>query len=226
MSIGRILLLVGFLGFTFSSQGQRIWDGEYNRLGLQAGVNHFSIQTDAFPITPKMSWTAGFTTWDSFKENVQFVYGINFFDFKLSMDGRTKQAPESPYAEIPFTMIGVQANFFGSYKIIDQYLSIQGGPVLQINGKFDARQDAEYFFIEGYNELNPIDLEEISSVNFNFAIGLAGGLDKVKLWLQYQYGVNNIFKKLTDDGLVEKEPGLSGLSGHVSMVTGGLIVFL
>lgn len=226
MRIRKILLLTIFFGSAFCTKAQRIWDGEYNRLGLQAGVNHFNIRSDAFPVIPKMSWTAGFTTWDSFYNDFQFIYGINFFDFKMSMDGRTKKAPESPYAEIPFTMIGVQANFFGSYKIIQQYLSVQGGPILQINGKFDARQDTEYLFIDGYSELNPIDLEEISSVNFNLAIGISGGLEKVKLWLQYQYGVNNFFKKLTDDGLGEKEPSLSGLTGHLSIMTGGLIVFL
>ncbi len=226
MSTRKILLSIFLFGTIIHSQAQRIWDGEYNRLGLQAGMNHFSIQSDALPVTPKMSWTAGFTTWDSFYNDFQFIYGINFFDFKLSMDGRVKQPADSPYAEIPFTMIGVQANFFGSYKIIEHYLSIQGGPILQINGKFDARQDAEYFFVEGYENLNPIDLETISSVNFNLAIGVAGGLEKVKLWLQYQQGVNNIFKKVTDNGLGEKEPSLADLSGHLSMLTAGLIVFL
>jgi hypothetical protein len=226
MSKRYILLLTAFLSATVFAQAQRIWDGDYNRLGLQAGVNHFNIQTDALPITPNMSWTAGFTTWDSFYNDFQFIYGINFFDFKLSMDGREKQSLDSPYSEIPFTMIGVQANFFGSYKIINEYLSVQGGPVLQINGKFDARQDKEYHFIEGYSELNPIDLENISSVNFNLAIGFAGGLEKVKIWLQYQYGVNNMFKKLGDEELVVKEPSLSNLSGHLNIVTGGLIVFL
>lgn len=226
MCIKKILLFSLLSCISFFSYSQRIWDGEYNRLGLQAGVNHFNIQTDALPITPKMSWTAGFTTWDSFYNDFEFIYGINFFDFKLSMDGRVKQPEDSPYGEIPFTMIGVQANFFGSYKVVDHYLSIHGGPIFQLNGKFDARQDAEYFFVEGYENVNPIDLEEISSVNFNLAIGVAGGLEKVKLWLQYQYGVNNMFNKLTKEGLGEKEPSLSDLSGHISMVTGGLIVFL
>ena len=226
MTLKKILLLCIFGCSAVVSSSQQIWDGEYNRLGLQAGVNHFNINTDALPITPKMSWTAGFTTWDSFYNNFEFIYGINFFDFKMSMDGRVKQPEDSPYGEIPFTMIGVQANFFGSLKIVDHYLSIHGGPILQINGKFDARQDAEYFFVEGYENLNPIDLEEISSVNFNLAVGVAGGLEKVKLWLQYQYGVNNFFNKLTKEGLGEKEPTLSDLSGHLSMVTGGLIVFL
>ncbi|MEG9327469.1 hypothetical protein V6B16_05945 [Salinimicrobium catena] len=226
MTLKKILILGFFCCFAMASHSQRIWDGEYNRLGLQAGVNHFNINTDALPITPKMSWTAGFTTWDSFYNDFEFIYGINFFDFKLSMDGRVKQPQDSEYAEIPFTMIGVQANFFGSYKLIDHYLSIHGGPILQINGKFDARQDAEYFYIEGYDNVNPIDLEEISSVNFNLAAGIAGGLEKVKLWLQYQYGVNNILKKPTEEGLGEKEPALADLSGHISMVTFGLIIFL
>lgn len=222
---GKPILALLLLVLPMNSTAQRIWDGEYNRLGLQAGVNHFNITSDLLPITPQMSWTAGFTTWDSFYNDFQFIYGINFFDFKLNMDGREREAVDSPYAKIPFTMIGVQANFYGSYKIIGHYLSIQGGPILQVNGKFDARQDAEYYFIEGYN-LNPIELEEIPSVNFNLGIGLSGGLETVKLWIQYQYGVNDLFKNIVEEGLEEKEPALSELSGHISMVTGGLIVFL
>lgn len=226
MNHKRILLLASLCSVSFFSSAQRLWDGEYNRLGLQAGVNHFTIQDkNTLPISSGMSWTAGFTTYDSFYNDFQFIYGINFFNLKLTMDGREKEPADSPYAEIPFSMIGVQANFFGSYKIIEHYLNIHAGPIVQVNGKFDARQDTEYYIIEGYN-INPIDLEEISKVNFNLAVGLAGGMEKVKLWVQYQYGVNNIFKKLTDNGLGEKDSRLEDLSGHISMITGGLIVFL
>lgn len=226
MNIQRILLLVCLFCLPFICSGQRIWDGEYNRLGLQAGINNFTIQTsEPLPISSGISWTAGFTTWDSFYNDFMFIYGINFYDLKLTMDGREDEDPDSPYAEIPFNMIGVQVNFFGSYKIVDHYLSIHGGPILQLNGKFDARQDTEYYSIEGF-DANPIDLEEVSKFNFNLAIGLAGGLEKVKAWVQYQYGVNNIFKKLTDDGLGKKDPKLQNLTGHISIFTGGLIVFL
>lgn len=227
MNLSKIFLLVSICSISFFSNAQhRLWDGEYSRLGLQAGINHFSIQDDnMLPMTSGISWTAGFTTYDSFYNDFQFIYGINFFNNKLTMDGREKEAADSPYAEIPFNMIGVQANLFLSYKIVDQYFNIHAGPIVQVNGKFDARQDTEYFIIEGY-DINPIDLEEISKVNFNLAAGLAGGLEKVKLWVQYQYGLNNIFKKLTDEGLGEKDARLEDLSGHISMITGGLIVFL
>lgn len=226
MNLKKILLIACLSGISFFSNAQRDWDGEYNRLGLQAGINHFAIQDDnLLPISSGISWTAGFTTYDSFYNDFQFIYGINFFDFKLTMDGRENEPADSPYAEIPFNMIGVQANFFVSYKIIEHYFNIHAGPIVQVNGKFDARENTEYYIIEGY-DINPIDLEEISKVNFNFGVGLAGGMEKIKLWVQYQYGVNNIFKKLTDNGLSEKDSRLEGLTGHISMITGGLIVFL
>lgn len=226
MNLKKILLITCLSGISFFSNAQRHWDGEYNRLGLQAGINHFAIQDDnLLPISSGISWTAGFTTYDSFYNDFQFIYGINFFDFKLTMDGRENEPADSPYAEIPFNMIGVQANFFVSYKIIEHYFNIHAGPIVQVNGKFDARENTEYYIIEGY-DINPIDLEEISKVNFNFCVGLAGGMEKIKLWVQYQYGVNNIFKKLTDNGLSEKDSRLEGLTGHISMITGGLIVFL
>ncbi|NJW55343.1 hypothetical protein HC175_20735, partial [Salinimicrobium sp. CDJ15-91] len=74
MDFKKFLLLGVLLIFSFSTQAQRrIWDGEYNRLGLQAGANYFNIVTNDLEVQPKVSWTAGFTTRASFYENWQFV---------------------------------------------------------------------------------------------------------------------------------------------------------
>ena len=56
------LILAGIFLLPFAAQSQRMWKGAYNRLGLKAGANHFSIVTDDLPSEANTSWTAGFTT--------------------------------------------------------------------------------------------------------------------------------------------------------------------
>lgn len=226
MDLKKILLLGIITFFTLNTNAQRsIWDGSYNRLGVQAGANYFNIVTNDFQVTPKVSWTAGFTTRASFYENWQFVYGVNFYDFKLDIEGREKLELTSPLQAIEYSMIGVQGNFFASYKLYEHFLSVEAGPVVQVNGKLDARQDKELWYIGNYN-VNAIDIEKISAFNVNMAVGLSGGMETVKFWLQYQYGLNNMLKGLEDEGLQEKDAGMSNPKGHMSMVAGGITIFL
>lgn len=226
MDLRKILLFGIVLFFSFNADAQRrVWDGEYTRLGLQAGANYFNIVTNDFQTTPKVSWTAGFTTRASFYENWQFIYGINFYDLQLDIDGREKVELTSPIEAIEYSLIGVQGNFFASYKLYDHYLSIEAGPVVQVNGKLDARQDKELWWVGNYN-VNAIDIEKISTFNVNLAVGLSGGFETVKFWAQYQYGLNNMLKGLDDEGLEEKDAGLTNLKGHMSMIAAGITMYL
>ncbi|NJX17115.1 hypothetical protein HC176_16710, partial [Tamlana crocina] len=140
-------------------------------------------------------------------------------------DGREKVELTSPIEAIEYNMIGVQGNFFASYKLLDHYLSVEAGPVLQVNGKLDARQDKELWFV-GNTNVNAIDIEKISTFNVNLALGLSGGMETVKFWAQYQYGLNNMLKGLEDEGLEEKDAGMSNLKGHMSMIAAGITMFL
>lgn len=226
MDFKKFLLFGIIIFFSVNAHAQRsMWDGSYNRLGIQAGANYFNIVTNDFQVTPKVSWTAGFTTRASFYENWQLVYGVNFYDYKLDIEGREKIELTSPMEAIEYNMIGVQGNFFASYKLYEHYLSVELGPVVQVNGKLDARQDKELWYIGNYN-VNAIDIEKISAFNVNMALGLSGGMETLKFWVQYQYGLNNMLKGLDDEGLEEKDAGMSNLKGHMSMLAGGVTIFL
>lgn len=226
MDLKKIILFAGIFFFTFSSRAQRrLWDGEYNRLGLQGGVNLFNIVTDDLEVSPKVSWTAGFTTRASFYENFQLVYGVNFYDFRVEIDGRQKIEETAANTPIEYNMIGVQGNIFASYKLVDRYLNVEAGPVIQVNGKMEARQDKELYYVGNYN-INAIDLEEVSTFNINLAVGLSGGWETVKFWAQYQYGLNNFLKGLEDEDLQEKDPSVPSLKGNLSIISGGVTFYL
>ena len=221
----KLLLIVSILFLAFNSQAQRrVWDGQYVRLGVQAGVNHFNISTSQLPVQPATSWTAGFTTRASFYNEFQFIYGINFYDLNLKIDGR-EEIEATTLEPLDFNMIAVQGNFFGSYMLLDHYLSIEAGPVVQVNGKLDARQDIEYYYLGNY-DIEAVEYEDVSAFNVNFAVGLSGGFETVKFWVQYQHGLNNIFKRLKDEDLQEIDPDLPALRGNISMISGGVTMFL
>lgn len=226
MDAKKFLFFAALLMMSVSMQGQRrMWNGDYNRLGIKAGGNYFNILTDDLPIEPKVSWTAGFTARASFYNNFQFIYGINFYDFKIQMSGREKLATDSEKYMIDYNMIGVQASFLGSYKLYDHYLSVEAGPVVQINGKLDARQDKDYYYIEGY-DLQAIDIEKITPFSVNLAAGISGGMEAVKFWAQYQHGVNNILSGLNDNGLEDIDSDVPEFSGNMSMIAAGVVFFL
>lgn len=225
MKILKFTLLSVLLVIPLFGSAQWMWEGEYNRFGLQAGANHFNISTGDLPISAGTSWTAGFTGRASFYNDFQFVYGINFFDFRNSVAGRIEADPDSNPAGIEFNTIGVQGSLMGSLKILEHYLSVEAGPVLQINSKFNPRQDKELFYIEDY-DLQARDIREISTFNVNLAIGATGGFESFKAWVQYQHGVNNILNGLNDEGLREKDPGAADFRGYVSMFMIGIAMFL
>lgn len=221
----RYIVLMFLMLYSFLSHSQRRWEGEYNRLGLQAGVNHFNIHTGNFDVEPGTSWTAGFTGRASYYNDFQFIYGLNFFDLNAKIKGRQHKEDLEANEDVKFNMIGVQASFLGSYKIIGNYLSIEAGPVVQVNGKFEPRQDRELFYLEEY-DIQASDIENVSTVNFNVAAGISGGFENVKFFAQYQYGVNNFFGGLSGDNLEEIDPRATDISGSMTMVTGGIMVFL
>jgi len=220
----RILIFFPLLVFTLNMNAQRRFNDNYNRLGIQAGITHGSINSDNFDTTPKTSYMAGLTTRASFYKNFLIIYGVNFYEFKTGMTGYESSLLQSP-TEIDFNVIGVQLNLFLGTKIFGEYLSIEAGPVLQINSKMTTEDRYKNYFVEDYNLLAE-DLEEISKINLNLAANISAGIRDVKFWFQYQYGVNNIFKGLNTKELENKDSRATNLKAHMGFVTAGIVVYL
>lgn len=225
MDLRKIILLSIVLMIPFFASSQRIWRGDYNRLGLQGGVNYFNIHTGDLPVDPGISWTAGFSARASFYNDFQFVYGINFFDFQSKVAGRASQEMDARREEIQYNMIGVQGSFLGSYKLFDHFLSVEAGPVVQVNGKYEARQDKELYYIEDYN-IQATEIEDVSTFNFLVAVGLTGGFESFKFWVQYQYGINNFLSPLNDKGFREIDTGAADFEGNLNIIAAGVVMFL
>lgn len=225
MNCKKLLLLLFLALVPILTHGQIIWGGERNKIGLKAGANNFDIHTGNFEIYSKPSWMAGFTARANYWDDFQLIYGLSFFDLNAEISGRKKQDDAVASERIQYHMSGFQGNFFGSYKIIENYLNIEAGPVIQLNGRFDPRQDKEFFYVEDY-DIQAGDIADVSRVNFLMAGGISGGFERFKFFAQYQYGINNFFGGLDGESIEGLDPRATSISGSMNIIAAGVILFI
>ncbi|UJH90208.1 hypothetical protein LZ575_15070 [Antarcticibacterium sp. 1MA-6-2] len=162
---GYFLMLV-LLFFSWQSFSQRYPKDTYNSLGIQAGVNYGGLTSDDLSFTRQIGFSAGLSTRANIYNKFIFLYGLNYFQYNSGME--VMEQGSGRLTETFFETNGVQINFFVGHKIIGDYLSIEAGPVLQINSKFTPEEGLENAKIPGYN-LVAGDLEDISKLNFAVA---------------------------------------------------------
>ncbi len=210
--------------FTQFSHAQRRNNGgdSYNKLGIQAGVTHGGINSDNFTTTKTTGFMGGLTTRSNIYNNFILVYGVNFYSMNTGIMGHSLNS--DLLANIDFKTTGVQLNLFAGHKIIKENLSIEAGPILQINSKWEVENQYKEYLVEDYN-ISAQDLEEVKRMNLNVAGNISMGFRDVKLWLQYQYGVSNFLNALNDSGLKEKDSRAADLEGHLGMATAGVVYY-
>lgn len=182
------------------SMSQRNYD-EYNRLGFTGGITFFDITTSDLKTKQGQSFMGGFTTRGSFRNNFDLIYGIGFYGTKVEILGRDGTAPlQTQY--INYTINSVQINFLGSYNIIKHHLSLEFGPVLNVNSKLKLDSDQfEDYVLDGYTFLKAKEIQDIGPINFHLLGGLTAGLESFRASVQYQYGVTNMLNKLNDKNI-------------------------
>ena len=161
---------------------------------------------------------AGFTTRGAFRNDFDLIYGINFQSASVGVEGSFLTDTQN----IEYTIQGAQLNFLGSYNIVVKHLSVEFGPIFEINGKMKLKNDDyEDYVLTGYNTLTAKDIQDISRFNVRLAGGLTAGLENFRISAQYQYGVTNMLGKLNSKGLENED-----FNGHSStIVIMGVIYF-
>lgn len=223
MKLKSFLFLTITAVFLTSAHAQRKFPpNSYNRLGLQGGLTYGNLHSEDFQFTDQIGYTAGLTTRATAGKNIFFIYGVNFYEFKTSLN--TLEPISLEPEEIDFTATGVQINLFVGHKLIDEYLSFEMGPLVQINSKLSPEEGKENNNLIEY-DLVASDLEEITRMNFSLAAGISGGLPNIKMWIQYQYGISNLFNKFNYAELREKDPAVPSLKGNMRMVAAGIVFY-
>ena len=182
-----------------------------NMIGITIGLNQFNVNTSDFETKPSDGWNVGlsmrgnaFNDWDA-------IYGLQFseYNFKIATLNQLMSERETNYK-----LSCANVTFQLSYKFIENHLSVEFGPMVQINGKLAVDENDENYIVKGNPTVLAKDLTDISNVTIYPVVGLTAGVRNVRLNVTYQYGINNMFGKIDGD-----------FKGNASVLNGNIIFY-
>lgn len=189
-----------------------------NRIGIIGGVNQFQLNTSNFDTKALMGWNLGLSVRGNWYNDFDMVYGIQFSENKFSVP--TRDAITLQREEVEYKLPSAQISLMLSYKIVENHLSVEVGPMLQINDKFKIDDDKHLTNIIDNTVLEAGDIVKAQRFNFYPVVGLTAGVRHFRANVQYAYGVTNILSKLDD-----ANPGMK-FKGNAGILSGNLIIYL
>lgn len=187
-----------------------------NRIGISFGVNQFTLNTDNFQTKPELGWNAGLSMRGNFYNNWDMVYNIQFSENNFSVATNTLTLAQE---DVNYKLASAQVSLQVSYKLVENHLSIEFGPIVQVNGKLNIDNTDENNVISGTTLLAK-DIREISNFNFYPTVGITFGVRHFRANVSYQYGVNNMLENLNNKNL-----GVN-FKGNPGILNGNLIIYL
>jgi hypothetical protein len=200
MSLKNVLFVTLAVMFLQQTCAQRNFD-DYNRIGVTGGLTLFDITTSDLTTRQGRGFEGGFTTRGAFRGPFDLIYGLSFFNSSVGVKGSLGANGLGDTQFIEYQIPGVQIGFLGSYNIVKHHLSLEFGPILNINGKMKLDTDRyKDYILDGYTALRAEDIQDINPINFRLACGLTVGLQSFRVSAMYQYGVTNMLGKLNEKG--------------------------
>jgi hypothetical protein len=193
---------------------------EFNVIGVSGGLTLYDIKTHDFITSSRESYMLGFQMRGNVYNNFDMIYGIAFYDTKIGISASSM--PVGGNKEVlDYNLQSAQISVLWGYKIIREHLSVEAGPILNVNGKLTLKEARfENYIIDGHSTLRAIDLEDVSKVNFHLAAGLTAGFRNFRVFGQYQYGVTNMLNKLNSQNLEKTD-----FKGKSSLMTVGITAY-
>ncbi|UYW00981.1 hypothetical protein K5I29_10830 [Flavobacterium agricola] len=195
---------------------QNAWRGG-NRIGLIAGPNFTHVFSSCLQTQDKMGWTAGAQIRGNIHNYWSGIYGIRFYESNF---GVATTSVNGEAQEVIFTNRGAHVNILMSYVLVPKHISIDIGPVLQINNNLALKRGVENNVING-TALTTKDVIKVTPINGLVYVGATLGINSIRANINYTLGVNNFFSKLNkDDDLVRRNNNqkFTGRTGVLSCV--------
>lgn len=200
MSLKSFAIVTLTLVFFQQSYAQRNYE-DYNRIGITGGFTLFDIITSDLVTEQGQGFEGGFTTRGAFRNAFDLIYGISFFNSSIGVKGSSPNGAGDTRV-IKYQIQAAQLGLLGSYNIVPHHLSLEFGPILNVNGKMKLDSDRfQDYILEGYTTLRAQDIQDINRINFRVAGGLTAGFRSFRVSALYQYGVTNMLGSLNDKKL-------------------------
>jgi len=204
-----LLLMISTVGF--SQYGYR--DG--NRIGISAGISQTTLFTNNFDAKPELGFAGGLSVRGNYYNNWSMIYGMQFFSNNFSLESTFDQ-------KIKYNLQGVQVRLLLSYNLVEDHVSLDFGPVLQINGKLKVSASDESKIING-TLLQANQIVDISPVSGNFYLGVSAGGKVVRAVIFYEYGFTNLLNKLNKDDSLQALNNGDSFKGNLGTINGQII---
>ena len=195
----------------FSQYGNR--DG--NRIGLSGGISQTSLFTSNFKSEHAMGFAGGISVRGNYYNDWSMIYGMQFFANNFSLESTFDQ-------KIKYSIQGVKARLLLSYNVVEDHVSLDFGPVLQINGKLGVATSDEDKVIKG-TFLKADQIVDISPVSGNFYLGCSAGSRTVRAVIFYEYGFTNILNKLNKDVTLQASNNGDNFKGNLGVINAQVI---
>jgi len=210
-----VALTLGFVTPIFSQHGSyRISNG----FGIMGGITQYDIQTDNFVTTKGNGFIGGMSAVVDIPHKwYNISFGMQLSENHLEIAGRASDLGASQ--NIEYKLFAAQVALLMHVKVIENYFTIDLGPMIQYNGKLELEDKSQKpFIVENYNVLTAENITNISQFHFNGAIGASAGIRQFKLKAQYIYGFTNMLNKLNDKDFDTSGSGDSNFKGNQSML--------
>jgi hypothetical protein len=210
--IGFTFLFVFTSLVVFSQYGYR----DSNRIGISFGINQFSLNTKNFQTKPGSGWNGGLSMRGNFYNTWDMVYAMQFSENNFSVATNKLLTIKE---DVNYKLSSAKISMLLSYVFIENQLSLEIGPTLQVNGKLNLDSNKENNIISG-TSLFAKDIIAISNINFFPTIGITAGVKHLRANISYQYGINNMFGNLNSQNLGVNFKGSAGI------LNGNIILYL
>ena len=214
------LALLLFLCAFISHAQYRNKDG--NRIGISAGISQMSLLSSNFKVKPEMGFMGGLSVRGNYYNDFSMTFGMQFFSNNFSLETVNSSFKKE---DVKYTVEGVQVRLLLSYNIVEDYVAVDFGPVLQVNGKLKVESDKENNVLTG-TLLKAEDIVDVTTINGNLYFGVSAGSKVVKAVIFYQYGVNNFMNKLNKDDDLKALNGGDKFKGNIGLLGGQILISL
>ncbi len=210
----KILMCLAVIVIPFITTAQYKYR-DSNHIGIAGGINQASLLTNNFNSQPLTGWNLGLSMRGNFYNDFDMVYAIDFTEHNFSITTLNELAAVK---DVKYKYSGAQISLMMSYKIVENHISVELGPVLQVNGKLSLNENQNQNTI--YNStLKAGDIVDVNTFNVNAAAGVTAGIRNLRVILKYQYGVNNFFSRVNNDMSTD-------LKVHLGIVSASIVGYL
>lgn len=209
----NLFLCLSLLFFPLSMFSQ-YEERDGNRIGITVGVSQATLSTSNFKTNPGIGWNCGLSVRGNYYNNWSMIYGMQFFQNNIEVETLTATNQK---ADTKYSLSGAQVRLLLSYNVVKNHVSLDFGPVLQINGKLKVDAKDENNIISG-TLLKANQIQDVNTFNGNAYVGISAGNRRIRAIVFYQYGFTNILNNLNSQqgiGSYNFKGNLSSISGQI-----------